>query len=107
MSRKKELQKNRPNAPQEVFDLAEQFDTNHELKALADTEGGKQLVELLLKDVVATVGNIAGNRAKWSLAEFQAAGADLDTKLNLLRVITRAKENEQFLDEMIADALAE
>ena len=107
MSKKKEIQKNNPHANESALQLAEQFDTNHDLKALADTEGGKQLIELLLRDVVSTVNRVAANRADYSLAQFQAAGADLDTKLNLLRVITRAAENEKYIEEMLSDALAE
>ena len=106
MSKKREIQKNNPDNETAV-DLAEQFDTNHDLKALADTPGGKQLVQLLLQDVVATVNRLAAGRSKYTLPQFQAAGADLDTKLNLLRIITRAEENEGYLEEMIADALAE
>ena len=106
MSKKREIQKNSPEN-EAALDLADQFDTNHDIKALADSPGGKQLVDLLLKDVVGTVNKIAGNRAEYTLPQFQAAGADLDTKLNLLRIITRAEENEQYLQEMIADALAE
>ena len=86
----------------EVQDLVEQAEALHEIKALYDQPGGKQLVSLLLKDVVSTVHLLAnGNQERDMLCE------RLKANLNLARLLIKAEENEQHLDDLIADALAE
>ena len=104
MSKKKQLQKN-PKSNEEVLDLAEQFDTVHDLKALYDTNGGKQLVSLLLQDMSSAVHKIASQRSTLSLLEFQSLASDIDTKLNLAKLLINAKANEDFLEEQIQEAL--
>ena len=104
MSKKQQIQKH-PNSNDEALNLAEQFDTVHDLKALYDTEGGKQLVNLLLQDVSAAVQKIASQRRELTLVDFQSLASDIDTKLNLAKLLLNAKENEEFLEEQLQEAL--
>lgn len=104
MSKKKQIQKSNPDN-EDAINLAEQFDTVHDLKALYDTEGGKQLVTLLLSDVTTAVYKIAAQRRELSLQDFQSLASDIDTKLNLAKLLINAKENEEFLEEQIQEAL--
>lgn len=104
MSKKAELQK-QPRVSDEAISLAEQWDQLHDLKALYDSEGGKQLVSLLLQDISSAVTNVAANRRMYTLQDFQSLASDIDTKLNLVRLLTRAEENERFVEEQIQESL--
>jgi hypothetical protein len=106
MSREKEIKKNNPEADESLLELARQFDENHDLKVLHDTNGGKLLVRLLVQDIIGTMNRIAANRATYTLSDFQAAGSDIETKLNIVRALIRAEDNEEYLNELLAENLA-
>lgn len=72
---------------------------------LSDTKGGQELVKGLTKDIVATLDSLADNRATLSLQEFVSLASDIKSKLDVVRVITRAKGNETFLKEELTEAL--
>jgi hypothetical protein len=86
--------------------LAEQYDQLHRIKALADTEGGKELQNLIMADVVARVNALESQYKTASHAEIIALCADLSSHLQLARLLTSAEENLKYVDEAIANALA-
>lgn len=92
---------------QEVFDLAAKADELHELKALSDTEGGKQLTHLLLKSVVNNVYKLITLYKTAPDVELRATIAAIDTELNVARVILNAKEGLDVLDQELATLLSE
>jgi hypothetical protein len=79
----------------------------HDLKALYSTPGGKLLVDALVKDACSAVELIANQYKSLSHQEFVALGADISTKINLARSLTRAEKNEKYIDEQMADLLKE
>jgi len=74
---------------------------------LSETEGGKALKTGLLKDIVDCVDNFVDNRDKLTHQEFIALACDIKSKLDVLRVLTRAKKNEKFLMEELKATLQE
>jgi len=99
MSRVKQLKDERPD----LVDLAEQADQLHDIKALHESNGGKALVELLMKDVVGVVHRLTTAKPE----ERDALCERLKANLNLAKLIINAEDNEAHLDQMIADNLAE
>jgi len=92
---------------EEAVILAEQIDALQDIKALADTPGGKKLVSLLLKDTVDAVHKIRSGRSVNTLAEFQSYAADIDTKLSLVKLLNAARADEDFLLEQLQEALSQ
>ena len=74
---------------------------------LGETKGGKQLMDGLTKDIISSIENLTDNRATLTLQEFVSLASDIKTKLDVVRVITRAKKNDQFLQTELKEALEE
>ena len=83
------------------------LDVFNALKALKQSDGGKVLVENLLKDVVNTVGVLENQYKTLSHMEMVAYCASLSEKLSLIRVITRSEQNYKDLQDLLKDTLAE
>jgi hypothetical protein len=108
MSKLKEIQKNRDGEDLgHVAPLAEEYDKVHSIKALADTEGGKEIAKLLVQNVVQSVHKLSNNYTTMPHTEMVALCATMKSDLSLARLITNSKDNLKHLDEMIADALLE
>lgn len=75
-------------------------DTYHSIKALADTPGGKALVDVLVSEILGIVHQLANSDADPLCAHLQA-------KMNLLRVIIKAEENEKAIDALLSGSLRE
>lgn len=82
-------------------------DDLHDLKALYDTNGGKRLVSLLIKDVASQVQRFGGQYATLSHIEMIALGASIHEKLALIHILTRSKENLEVMEKELEDALSE
>lgn len=109
MSHLAKLKENNPDAMEDGFlvDLAESADSVHAIKAIADQEGGKVLVRLLLKDVVNAVNTLRTGYATLTHTELIAHCATLNERINLAKLLINAEESEKALDKAIAEALAE
>lgn len=83
------------------------LDTYTALKTFAGSEGGKVLIENLLKDVTNTVGILENQYKTLSHIELIAHCAALGEKLSLVRTLTRADKNIKDLTKLIEDTLAE
>ena len=75
-------------------------DQMHSIKALGDTQGGKALVDLLTRDIIALVHKLASPDG-----DSIPLRAELKSTLNLMKLILNAEENESLLDEAIEEAL--
>ena len=104
MTRVKEL---KDAGHEDSIDLAEQADKLQDIKALGDTNGGKELVKLLLTDVVNNVRKLSNNYSSYTQQEFIAACATMKANTDLAKLITSAEGNLEYLDEEIARLLAE
>lgn len=109
MKRLSKLKEEKPEVlsnPQ-VFDLAEQADKLQELKALYDTDGGKQLVKLLVQDVVYRVNGLCSAYKTMSHTELITTIADMDAHLSTARLLMNAKEGVAIIDAELEEALRE
>ena len=75
------------------------------INALSDTEGGKALVSLLLKEVVSSVESLMIGYKKLTIIEFISLSADMKTKMDLIHEITGAKEKELNIKEEVKQEL--
>jgi HPt (histidine-containing phosphotransfer) domain-containing protein len=109
MSRLAKLKEHNPEALEDGFivDLAESADAMHAIKAIADQPGGKELVRLLLVDVVNVVHKLRTNYATLSHPELMAYCATLNERINLAKLLINAEEKEKELNKAIEEALAE
>lgn len=77
------------------------LDEYHAFRVLASTEGGKLLVTKFTEDVVSLVNLLANQYKNLSLVELQAHCADLQGKLNVIHILSRAEEAEKELKESL------
>lgn len=90
-----------------VKDIADDLDKVAALSALTDTEGGKVLVESLIKDIMSDLDRISSGYKTLTNQEFIGIGASLKTNIDMVRVLSRAKENKKFLEELLEKELQE
>lgn len=83
------------------------IDTFSALKTLKDSDGGKILIDNLLKDIVNTVGVLENQYRTLSHIELIGHCAALSEKLSLMRVLTRSSKNLKDLKEMLKNSLQE
>lgn len=80
-------------------------DKYQSLLALQNLEGGIILLSALKRDAVSDVDNLISRYKEASHVELLALVASLDAKLQILRLINRAKTNlegvESFIDELV------
>ncbi len=91
----------------EIEQTAQEFETYAALDALAISPGGQILVDNLVKDCIGTIDWLAVRGLSDPESEVRAKCADLKSKLELIRSLTRAKNNKDVLEVEITDALKE
>jgi len=90
-----------------AIDIATEMDDNHDLSALANSEGGKQLIANCLQLSVSALQKMRAGRATLTLQQFQAYVADIDANLGLVKRLSIAEEYETQLEEQLAEALSQ
>jgi hypothetical protein len=75
------------------------------LRSLANTDGGKLLVEALTKDALNSIERFANQYKTLTHQEFIALGAEVSIRLGLLRTLSRAEKNEKEVVSLLKDAL--
>lgn len=98
--------------PKRVFTSEEEeakgeLDNASALEAVAVSKGGVLIIQSLTTDVVTLVEMLAVKYKKATQLELVSMCADLKTKIDVLRSLTRAGKNKQFLIEQLGDALKE
>lgn len=95
--------------PEGISPLQEQIDQLHDLECLFQTEGGKTLVKILLRDVVLRVNSLQSMYRTATHIELVALIAEMDAHLSTAKSLLNAKEGKEILeaqfDEMIEEAL--
>ncbi len=71
------------------------------IEAVKDSDGGRELITTLQKDISSVIEDIAGNYKTLSHIELVTKCARLSEKLSMLKVLERAKKNR----ELALDAL--
>lgn len=88
-------------------ELKDDIELAGNLEHVAATKGGKVLIKGLTEDIVAGIDTLAVKHPTLTLQEFVAIGADLKTRIDLLRSLTRAKKSKEALVAMLEEAIAE
>lgn len=90
-------------------DLKQDKELYHNLKTLAETEGGQILIHNLINDIISTMHWLANSYEDNDLKDItiRARCAKLQGQLQLLKTLTNAKKNEEDIDNLIAEALVE
>jgi hypothetical protein len=109
MKRLNKIKEENPEALEDprVQDLVLQADSLQDLKVLYDTDGGKQLVKLLLGDVVSCVRQLSSTYRTAPDIELRSIIAKMDTSLTTAALLFNAKEGIDILDQELEEALRE
>ena len=106
--RKKLTQKEIAEHPNEsVRGIASDLDKASSLSAVSDTEGGKLLLASLVSDIVGIVDGLSMKYSTLTMQEFVSLCAEMKSKTDLARAISRSKKNKAYLVELLDDALTE
>jgi hypothetical protein len=97
----------RPDVGEEVLALADELDEKHALAAVADSDGGKLLLNTLLIEVRDVVDKLVGTYKAGTHTDLVVLCARLDSNLAIYRALKRAPKNKKILDEALKDALSE
>lgn len=85
--------------------LRKDKDFYHDLKALKDTEGGKILIEALIKDTINMMNWLANSYETAPEMELRTRCARLQSTLSMLSTLNNAETNEADIDILIEEAL--
>lgn len=77
------------------------------LDAMADSEGGGILINALVTEIVSNIDALTVAYKATSHAEIIAIIAGLKARLDLLRILGRAKDAKDTMIKLVADALIE
>lgn len=91
----------------EIADMVDDLGKISAITVIGDSQGGKILVKSLVSDVVGNVDTLCAKYSTLSLQEFISLCADMKSKLDLIRVITRARKNKKSLEAMIGETLGD
>jgi hypothetical protein len=92
---------------QEEKEIKDDLEAVSAISAIADQEGGKKLVRGLVTDIVGCVDTLCSKHKTLTMQEFISVCAEMKTKLDMVRVIKRARKNKKYLEELLADTLSE
>jgi len=90
-----------------AIDLAHEIDENHDILALANSEGGKKLAASSVQLALNALQKLRSGRASLTLVEMQAHLADIDANLGLVKRLSDAEDYETSLQEQLKDALSQ
>jgi hypothetical protein len=97
--------KDSPN--EDVKDLANETDKYFALEVLSESEGGKIVINSHIKDIVNTIDTLSAKYKALTHIEMVALCADMKTKIDVVRTLTRAKKNRIALQDALEEALKE
>lgn len=76
-----------------------------DIAVIADSKGGKKLVDSLTEDVIGTLNKLCESFGSIPEKEMVSSLAFIKSNLDLIRAISRAKSNKKYLEELLAEAL--
>lgn len=89
----------------DIEEMADRLDSVAALDALSISEGGRVLVDNLTQDIIALIDWLSIRGLTEAEAVVRGKCADLKSKIELVRSITRAKRNKDILEDEVAEAL--
>ena len=90
-----------------VRGLLAQADKHHDLSALASTEGGKALIDQLIKDTVNGVHRLRGAYKTATHIELVSIVAEMSAKIETATLLLKAKNAEAVISARLEEALRE
>lgn len=99
--------KEQEQAHPEINEMMDDLDKVAAIEAVSSSEGGRKLVKELTKDIVSSVDTLCTKYATMTMQEFVSLCADMKSKIDLTRVITRSKKNKEYLENLISETLQE
>lgn len=91
----------------EQKEIADELDAASALEAVSASTGGKLLSSALVSDVVDLIDALGSKYRTLTHLEFISLCADMKTKLDLMRSLSRAKKNKDYLKEILEEKLKE
>lgn len=92
---------------EDVKVMADDLDKYADLEILANSKGGKIIVDSFTKDIVASIDRLCSQYETLSHTEFIAISASMKEKLDVVRILTRSEENKKFISDEIKKLLEE
>lgn len=72
-----------------------------DIESIANQNGGKQLISLLIKDIITAIDTISVEYKTLSHTEFIAQGARLSERLAMYRLLTSARKNANIIEDIL------
>lgn len=91
----------------EVNDMLNDLDKVADLAVTAQSKGGKVLLKSLVSDIVSGMDTLMATYPTMTMQEFVAIAADMKSKVDLARVLSRADKNKRALEGLIEETLQE
>lgn len=91
----------------DLSELADELDEKKSLESVAESNGGKLLIKGLVTDIIDIIEALSGRYKEATMQEFVGWGAEISTKLEMLRALRQAKKNREFLKKELDQALSE
>ncbi len=88
--------------PEEIKKDIEQVE---DIVVLADSKGGKKLLDSLTEDITNTLNKLCDSFGSMSDKELVSHLSFIKANLDLARVISKAKSNKKYLEELLTEAL--
>jgi len=76
-----------------------------DVAVIADTKGGKKLIDSIMADIVASVQKMSDHSGTLTQQEFISECSFIKANLDLVRAIGRAKSTKEYLENLLAEAL--
>ena len=77
------------------------------LEAVAISEGGQLLINSLIKDIIGSMDMLSTNYSEYTIEKFISLCADIKSKSDLVRTLTRSSSNKAYLEELLTEAIKE
>ena len=77
------------------------------ISVISDTEGGKVLLKSLLSDIAGGVSTLCNKNSTMTLQEFISVCALMKANVDLYCALGKAKQNKEYLETLLAEALLE
>lgn len=88
-------------------DMKRDIGTFADIEVFGESEGGKLLLKGIITDIMSAIESIAAKYPTLTMQEFVSLGADIKTKLDLVRSVTRARKHKEEIQKILEESLKE
>ena len=85
----------------ELTSIADNLDRVSAIAAISEMEGGKLLINGLVQDIIGGVETVAALHKTMTLQEFISLGAAIKERMDLVKALTVANKNKEYLTELL------